>query len=240
MNADANTINKIQTPTQQWISVTNLEPCRVGRDVESDSELRERRIISSSIPSMSIRDGIQAALQNIAGVRFVNVVDNPTGSPVNGIDPHSIYCVVDADEDRNEEIARTILLKKAPGIGTCGDVAVNIPDSSGNVNVIRFKAPETRNVPITISVKRLSGWDEAAETRIKSAVTAYMDDLHIGEPLVVSALYGAAFTANEGSTLTFAITGIHAEIPSGMTTGTVDAGIAEMLRAGTISVTYTE
>jgi len=69
-----------------------------------------------------------------------------------GIPAHSIEVVVDGGDD--SEIAEQILTNKAAGIGTYGDVAVDVPDAFGNIITVRFNRPQHVYVWLKVVVQK--------------------------------------------------------------------------------------
>lgn len=230
--APPHTITRIDTPTAAWLAVTNEAAASAGRDVETDAALRERRNLSVSIPSRSILEGIRASVLNLPGVTRVAVVEN-TGSAAdtNGLPPHS-FCVV-AEGGADQEIARTIYLKKAPGVGTHGTTSAVYTDVYGGQNTIRFSRPETVPMTVKIKIRKLAGWnDEIIGRAIPEAVVSTIRKLKIGEGFIVTSLYAAILDLEENGAHSFAVTGITASTAAqGETGDTVNAAYNQQLTA---------
>ncbi len=217
--APAGTITTIHTPTSTWNSVTNAEPSTPGRDVETDAAVRERRSLSVSLPSRGILDGLRSALADLDGVQYVSVLENAEGEEdANGLPAHSVCAVVDGGSDA--DIAKTLYLKKSPGVKTYGSSSAVYTDEWGNKNTMGFTRPTAVPVTIHVTLKQLDGWDsDTMQAAIKAAVTASVTSLGIGKPLIVSTLYGVIFTACGTSTPAFAVTSLTAQTASQSATG---------------------
>ena len=121
--------------------VNRLEPA-YGRLQESDIELRQSYIAKSALRSNTMIDSIVAELlNNVANVESASGYENDTDmEDSRGLPPHSIEIIVEGGG--NQEIAGAILRRKAGGIQTHGDVAVNVPGNYGDEIMVRFNRPE--------------------------------------------------------------------------------------------------
>ena len=199
--------------------MTNAEPSSPGRDVETDAAVRERRSLSVSLPSRGILDGLRSALADLDGVKFVSVLENAEGeADANGLPAHSVCAVVDGGTDA--DIAKTLYLKKSPGVKTYGSSSAVYVDEWGNKNTMGFTRPTAVPVTINVTLKKLDGWDsDTMQAAIKKAVTASIASLGIGKPLIVSTLYGVIFTSCGTSTPAFAVTALTAQTAAQSATG---------------------
>lgn len=210
IQADAGTINQINTPTAYWYTVTNATPATPGQSLETDAAARSRRAISIGLPSRGILDGIIAALRNISGIGRVKVFENDTASTdANGISSHSL-CVV-AEGGSDDSIASAILLKKGPGTGTHGDQQVSVQDGYGNNRTVKFYRPVQAIIYPTITVKALSGWDASMVDAIKAALSAYATTVEIGGVYNVSYLWSLAFSASGNGIPAFSVQSVLAK-----------------------------
>ena len=120
--AGAGTITTIETPVYGWVSVTNtnsVSGTNVGSNEESDADLRGRFAIASNLPSVSIFEGMQAAVNATEGVTRCKAYENDTGSVSDeGFPAHSVTFVVEGGD--NTDIAEAIYFKKTPGCYTNG------------------------------------------------------------------------------------------------------------------------
>jgi len=206
VQAGADTITIIATPTTGWVSVTNELPAIPGNVIETDSLLRARRVESVSLPSMTVFEGIVADIKQLASVTRVKGYENDTGNTVDTIPPHAIAIVVEGGEDT--DIANIIYLRKTPGVGTFGSTTVIVMGEQQTENAIKFSRPEYVPLTIAVSIKTLDNWNAAIENDIKANIMDYVSKMNIGESLYVSSLSTPIMNANpDFSKLSFYMTG---------------------------------
>ncbi len=184
VTAAAGAIGNIVTAVSGWLSVTNPAAAEPGIEAETDAELRERMQEAFQLgigPAEAIRTGVM----RVSGVTDCVVWVNSTGEEADGIPAHSIYAVVEGGTDA--EVAGMILAKKAPGIGTSGDVTVAVADAWNVSREISFDRPETVTIALAIT---LSGRPSTeANTALRSALIERVNAMKIGETLYLSELY---------------------------------------------------
>ena len=80
--ATAATLTTIVTPVAHWTAVTNAADATLGRDRETDAELRSRRRLSLQISGASAPDAIRARVLDVTGIDACRVVTNRTDTAV--------------------------------------------------------------------------------------------------------------------------------------------------------------
>ena len=181
-------INKIATPTRGWQTVENLTVSIVGAAIETDAELRLRQSYSVALPSLSVFEGIWGAVANVKDVVRVRGYENDTNIPdEHGIPGHHISFVVDGGDI--EEIANAISIKKTPGTGTYGDIIIPTFDMYGVRKDIRFYRPTVVELAIDISLIIKQGYNEIITDQIIKNLLQYIDELGIGNSVLISKLY---------------------------------------------------
>ena len=217
ISALGNEITTITTPTAGWISVTNANAAIPGQPVEQDSALRARQSVSTTLPSQTILSGTIAAIAALPGVTRYKVYENPTNSnnandagvPFSGAPPHSITCVVEGDTDAN--VAQAIYDNRGCGCYTNGNTTVNIPDEIyETITPIGFYRPDYVPIYANVTMHNMTGYTSAIGNNIVGYISNYLNSLEIGEPLTISALYGAALQSTNLTNPTFSIHGITA------------------------------
>jgi len=189
--AVAGSVNKINTPTRGWLSVTNASAATVGSAGEKDSDLRIRQRQSVSLPSKTPFDALDGAIANVAGVTRHKLYENDTGSQdANGLPAHSVAAIVDGGDVN--AIAKVIQGKKGQGVSTFGSTAVSVQDSWGNPHTISFSRPSQVPVYIAIVLKVFTGYTTQVGNDIRTAVAAYVNSLDIGDDLLLSRVYSPA------------------------------------------------
>ncbi len=240
IQADAGTINLINTPTAYWFTVTNPLPASPGQNLETEAEARSRRAASIGLPSRSILDGIIAAVKNVSGIGRHKVFENDTDvADSNGIPAHSLCIVAEGGSDT--DVASAILLKKAPGTGTYGDQEVTVPDGYGNPKTVRFFRPDQVTIYPAITVKALAGWDVTMVDAIKAVLSSYAKTVEIGGVYNVSYLWSLAFTASGSGVPAFSVQTVLARKgPSGSdVAGTIQLDFREIAICTPADVTVT-
>ncbi|MBL1494619.1 hypothetical protein ELD59_29920, partial [Klebsiella pneumoniae] len=97
--APAGSVNKINTPTRGWVSVTNPQAATVGVAAETNAELRVRQSQSVALPSLTPFEAVDGAIANISGVTRHKLYENDTDTTdANGLPPHSIAAIVEGGD----------------------------------------------------------------------------------------------------------------------------------------------
>lgn len=195
IGATANSITKINTPTIGWQSVNNPSSATEGDPVETDAELRLRQSRSTMIPSLTVMEGIIGAVASVPGVESYRGYENMTGSTdADGIPAHSISLVVAGGD--STAIAEAIAAKKTAGTGTYGTTSITVTDEYGVTNAIKFYRPTDATISVEVSLTARTGYVSTTADAIKSAVSAYIIDLDIGDDIYISKLYVPANLLN--------------------------------------------
>lgn len=108
------------------LQITQKENAIVGRDAETDDELRARRSKSLGGSSLTILESLIGSLMTISGINDVHIYnnnENKTKTAKDGtiIDNHSVYCILRLDGTVNvsdETIGNIIHSKLTPGVRT--------------------------------------------------------------------------------------------------------------------------
>lgn len=217
ITAFAGEVNRIQTPTFGWTSVSNPAAATPGQPVEQDSDLRERQAISVAVPSQALTEGILGSVLAVENVLDAQLYENDTGAPLNtingaynpgGFPEHSITLVVNGGAD--DDIARAIYLRKTPGCYTDGDIETEIVDQYNVTTTIRFYRPEEVMIDVEITIDPLANYTSDIGDDIIDAVTAYIDDLNIGQSLIISELWQAALSTDNNRYPLFSLKSITA------------------------------
>lgn len=167
-------------------------------------------------------------LRNQAGVDFVSVLQNDTGSTdANGIPAHSICAIVEGGED--EDVANAIFATKSPGIGTYGTSSETIVDDQGLSNTVYFTRPTPVTVTVNISLTALSGYDaDRVDSIIQTAISEDISKLGIGNGWNVTMAYKDIYSAFTDD-IPFAITSLSATNAHGTSTSFMECGFDEIL-----------
>ena len=192
VTAEIATLTTIFTPTLGWQSVTNAAAATAGVPVETDAELRARQAISTANPSLTVVEGSNGAVGNVAGVTKVRTYENDTGSvDGNGIAAHSISTMVLGGDDT--AVAQAIQIHKTPGAATVGTTNVLVYDSHGMPLNIKFTRPTVATVSVRITLTAKVGWTVDYETLMAEQVAAVVNAFGIGNDVLLSRMFSPAY-----------------------------------------------
>lgn len=190
-NVNASAITKAVNPDVNITAVNGVECLSDGSDVESDAVLRERLKSAFSGHGSGNTNAIRSALLRIPTVQFAAVIENETNATDSAGRPaHSFECYVLGGEEYAQEIAQAIFEKRPVGVQTWGTESVTIKDLSGNNRVVKYTPAPESSVTVRIRIKTNTAFPDDGVDRIYTAVSNYINNLGIGNSLVLSALYG--------------------------------------------------
>lgn len=156
-DAVINIVTPLSNLTSVYYSAGNA--ILVGTDYESDEDFRARWLLTSSSASANTDDGLYKALYDLVETKSdVKIFSNRTGSTVGGIPAHSQRIVINSPYD-NETIAQVIFDHLVDGnmYGLQGTQEVDITDSQGSTETIKFDRASTQNVYLKVTVGIKSG-----------------------------------------------------------------------------------
>ncbi|MGP9557223.1 baseplate J/gp47 family protein [Psychrobacter sp. AOP7-A1-24] len=189
VSAPADTLTSIRTPIYGWDSVTNVNPASMGKNRETDQQLRLRRRDSVNKGNRNMIEALWAALSDLDGVADVAVIENNTNVNNNiGMPPHSIQAVVKGGDDK--QIARTIWTSKTGGTEVVGSAVASITDLAGNIQDIKFTRPSIVEVRVKVNITPRAGWSHKTAIQIRNAIFEFINsENRIGESLVPGTLF---------------------------------------------------
>lgn len=193
--AVAGTLTVIDTPVAGWDTVTNENDAQVGRDIETDIELRSRRDASTALRGIGYLDSMYASILNLTGVTQCSVLGNDTNATdINGLPPKSFSVVVSGGEDEN--IANTIWDQKCAGILPFGNTNYDIIDDQGKVRTINFTRPSNIPVYVIVNLTKNDDYPSDGDNIIKSNIVEYANGnliagrgFSVGDDVIQSRLY---------------------------------------------------
>jgi uncharacterized phage protein gp47/JayE len=147
--AVAGTLSVIETPVAGWSAVVNLVDATLGRDLETDPELRVRRELELRGQGKAALEAVRQDVLAVEGVSSCLIFENDTDVTVDGVPPHSFEALVTGGDDN--AIRAAIFASKGCGIRTHGNVSGTVTDSSGQIKTVMFSRPV--DVPIYVSVE---------------------------------------------------------------------------------------
>lgn len=186
--AMSNTVTIIGKPTRGWKGVNNPATSSLGMPVESDEKLRQRQALSVAIPSQSKTDSIKGGIFSLAGVSRCKTYENDHDSTNDlGIPAHHL-CVVVAGGDANE-IAGIMRAKKSLGCGWYGNVNVTVINAFGDEEKVAIYRPNIVNIGFKLNIVGSAEYTKEIEENIKQNLADYVNQLDIGDRIMLNKLY---------------------------------------------------
>lgn len=220
-------LDEIETPVSGWLGVTNEVEGTLGRNVETDADLRIRREQAVRLQAVNTVDSITANLRALDGVLDALVNENTgTTTDGDGLPPQHIWAIVEGGTDA--DIGEIIYTRKAAGIGTFGTDFVDVPSPvTGALTRINYQRPTVTPVYVTVTIDDAPGLPTDYVDRVRAALVAYSGMLGIGEDLIRNRLFGPVYTAIDGQSFVTQVT--LDTSPSPVATANIAAGTTERL-----------
>jgi len=189
IEALAGTLTKIDTPIFGWASATNPNDAQLGRNEETDAELRDRRSKSTQALGQNLADSLFGQISDLSNVTSSLVVSNGTDTTdSNGIPPHQFLTVVEGGDAK--EIANTIWLNTPQGIGSYGALTEIIVDSQGFGQPVKYSRPTEKDIYFSLTITTDSTFPATGGADIKSAMVAFgSKNFGIGDDVLLSNFY---------------------------------------------------
>jgi uncharacterized phage protein gp47/JayE len=193
-------LNEIVTPRSGWDGVGNLVAGSVGRERETDEELRIRFEKSREVVGSATVRALRARLMQEANVREVNIFENRSGEVSDdGIPGHAIEAVVAGGD--NQKVAETLWKYKPAGIETHGSLSFIVKDDNSDGQQIRFSRPQTKLAWIKVSVNKLYEEETLSDdviTSIRQAIVQFGNQLNVGEDIILQRFFGPVYQNTHG------------------------------------------
>lgn len=151
-----NSITIITQPVAGLNLVKNPAPGIIGRNLETDDELRLRRKNFLLTSRYSTEEAIRSRiLQEVPNISYCQVISNRSNVvDAKGRPPHSVETIVMGAS--SEDIAKKIWEVFPAGIGFFGSEEVTVLDSSGNPQIVKFSRVANKYVWLKVEI-RVSG-----------------------------------------------------------------------------------
>lgn len=188
-------LTEIMTPVVGWNTATNLLDAQLGRLEQTDEQLRVTRELELQLPGTGPANAIRAELIKLSGVTNAIVFQNLTDAIADGLQPHSIECMVQGGDD---QAIFDLLLNNVPaGISTQGNVTGISRDDAGIDQTFAFSRPTSVLVYDRITLTKDPDIYQG-DSAVKLAISDYGQAQKIGRDAVPSAIGGAIFAADLG------------------------------------------
>ena len=181
-SASIGSISTIVNPQLGWQSFSNTTVANSGVPVEPDSSLKNRQSISTSLPAVTVLDGILASVANIVSVTRYSGYDNSTPTTdSNGVPGHALAMVVQGGAAA--DIGTAIALKLMPGAVTYGSANYVYYDQNGQPTTINWSTLISDNIYISATIRAIpnSGYVSTTLTAVQTALVNFINSLPIGE-----------------------------------------------------------
>lgn len=213
--ATAGSLTVIETPVAGWNTVTNALDADLGRNVETDTEFRLRRLESTQISGKSTVGAVRAKVGEVTDVEFARVIENDLDvDDAAGRQAHSIEVITFGGDQQT--IANVIWNDKGGGIRTVSTAAgppelltSTVTDSEGFTHTVVHTAAEELEIHLDVNLTITETLTAAESDAIKADVAALGNLLRVGDDVVLFQLQCVdAITSNTKITDIFIEVGI--------------------------------
>ena len=234
----AGTLTKIYRAIPGWDSINNVGDGVIGRDTESRAQFEERRAASVANNAVGSLNAVQGAVLEVSNVLDAYVTENTTGSPITvrgvSVAAHSIYVSASGGDD--DDVARAIWSKKAPGCNYNGNTTVVVEDTSGVYSAplpsynVSFERPDGLPILFAVVLQDNAQIPSDAAAQIQAAIMLAFagadggSRARIGSNVLASRYYGAVSALGEWAQVLSILLG-STNSPGATFTGTI-AGTA--------------
>lgn len=177
------------------VTVTNVDDFVAGRNIETDSELRNRFKNTRLGQGKATLPAIYTAVSSVSGVTSLNVEENYTETTnSNGLPAKSFEVLVSGGSD--EDIASVIFNTKPAGIRPHGNTTVEVDDSQGKPQLISFSRPSSAymHVQVTYSTYSEEILPSNADELITAQIVAYGNSVGVGTDIIAERFYGSIYS----------------------------------------------
>ena len=187
MEIPINTVTNIVTPINGWEGVTNTKTLSIGRNDETDTELRQRWSLSVYQKASNMLEAIQAnVFRRVTGVVACIAYENNTDIvDIYGRLPHSIEVIVDGGDE--QEIAEMIFRYTCGGIDFNGDISREVIDVANVKHIVKFNRPTEVKIWLKFSITKNveESWDSNGISRIKQLIVDFGNEHTIGQDVIL-------------------------------------------------------
>lgn len=189
--ASSGSLTVIETPIFGWTSVTNSADITVGREEETDAELRARRVLSTLTLGQNLVDSLFGQLLDLDGVEDAVVISNGTDATVDSIPAHQFLTVVSGGDVA--EIALAIWKNTPQGILSYGALTEVVVDDQGFSQDVKYSRPVDKDIWLKMDITTDSTlFPGSGSDDIKDAIVAYGEDnFMISDDVILSGFYTA-------------------------------------------------
>lgn len=205
ISPEPGTVVIIQTPVSGWLDVTNGPANSVGKEEETDEELRRRQQQSTNATSYRQIEAIRAAILDVPGVTFCRAYQNSDlATDERGIPGKTLACVVVGGDQKL--ICEAMFLRSPLGIRYIGNVTEIMYDGQQIAYPVSFTRPVERFIDVSVTLEivndeKIQIFPEDGIERVKNAIIEFADNgatvcepygnpgLPPGQDVIISQLY---------------------------------------------------
>jgi uncharacterized phage protein gp47/JayE len=181
--APARALTVIENPITGLDNVVNVADALVGRDIEDDASLKQRRENSLQRAGAGTLGAILSILADLDGVTAVVGFENTALIEVDGRPPKSFEMVVQGGD--LDEIATEIFENKPAGIETFGSITRPLTDSQGFAQTVKFSRPTGIEIWVEIDLSVDANYPADGDDQVQAAIVAFGNGLGIGQDVIV-------------------------------------------------------
>jgi len=191
VRANAGTLTEIVVPVAGWTAVTNALDADIGRDDETDTELRVRREEEIRISGSGNLDAIQADVAAVDGVLAVSGTEDTTAHTFN-----IVFFDGEPPAAVNDEVAQAIWDSKPAGIESVGADQGTAVDANGTQHTIKFDRADQVQIYVTITCSvdpELFPLDGVEQIQLASAEQGNASH-SVGDDVYMTTLFGPVYS----------------------------------------------
>lgn len=199
--ANAGTLTVIVTPYSGWTAVTNEDDAELGRNVDSDQQLRERREAELALRGSTTTRAIVAdVIDAFDDVDTARCFENATRAydALTGLGPNSIELLIDdgavATVD-NDELAQVVFDAKAAGSTTQGAEYGIARDENDDEHQVFFSRVSRKDVYVSVVLTTTDDYAGSGDhEEVKAAIAAAGNAMGISTDIIALVLQAAPLT----------------------------------------------
>ena len=170
------------------ISINNKLNTLGGKDLETDTELRERYLKRLDRKSSFTTEGIKNYILQNTNVKKCQVIENDTDGRL----AHSYECICYGDT--NENILKALYEYKIAGIRTVGAITKNFDEIS-----VGFTRPTEKTVFLKVEIQGIKEvWKDEFKKTIKDIYLKYIDEVEPNSTIYLYKLIGEIYKNTSG------------------------------------------
>lgn len=170
------------------ISINNKLNTLGGKDLETDTELRERYLKRLDEKSSFTTEGIKNYILQNTNVQKCQVIENDTDDfDSDGRLAHSYECICYGDT--NDNILKALYEYKIAGIRTVGDITKNFDEI-----IVGFTRPTEKTVFLKVEIQCIKEiWKDEFKDTIKDIYLKYIDEVEPNSTIYLYKIIGEIY-----------------------------------------------